>query len=217
MHGFDRTRDDKRRRVMQKTDKIKLFILLSVIAVAVVILAKVYMSATSPSSVKVTVHKVELMTGASDTNPQVVFSSAAGKEIDLTKDMDAVIGQALIPAGVYKRIRMTVKNGYKMSIAKAEDNPCGGAAVFTDRVLPVVEGTDLNSQVQTCFAAYDDNGGTWKGQQITHLLLGHVTVGENLNTQVKFRFNTADTLFCSGGAVEMRAPWSVSVWAGAAL
>ena len=60
--------------MMEKTAKIKLFILLLVVGVAVGILAKVYMSATSPSSVKLTVYKLELMTGASDTNPQVFFS-----------------------------------------------------------------------------------------------------------------------------------------------
>lgn len=200
---------------MEKTAKIKLFILLSAVAVAVVILARVYMSATSPSSVKVTVHKIELMTGASDTNPQVFFSNAAGLEIDLAKGIiDAVIGQAQIPAGTYKRIRMTVTNGIKLSIANADDNPCGGAA-FTDRVIPIAgDGTDPNSQVQINFASDDDGGGTWRGSQITHLLLGHVTVSEKQTTQVKLRFNTADTLFCSSGAVEMRAPWSVSVWAG---
>lgn len=198
--------------MMEKTAKIKLFLLFSAVAVAVVILARVYMSATSPSSVKVTVHKIELMTGASDTNPQVVFSNATGQEIDLTKNIGAFIGQAQIPAGTYKRIRMTVANGIKLSIANAVDNPCGGATIFTDRVFPIADGTNLNSQVQINFATHDDGGGTWRGSQITHLLLGHVTVSENQTTQVKFRFNTADTLFCSSGAVEMRAPWSV--WAG---
>ncbi|MDO9289770.1 MAG: DUF4382 domain-containing protein [Thermodesulfovibrionales bacterium] len=201
--------------MMEKTAKIKLFLLFSAVAVAVVILAKVYMSATSPSSVKLTVYKIELMTGASDTNPQVFFSNDTGLEIDLAKGIDAVIGQAQIPAGTYKRIRMTVTNGIKLSIAKAGDNPCGGAA-FTDRVIPIAgDGTDPNSQVQINFAAYDDKGGTWRGSQITHLMLGHVTVNENQGTQVKLRFNTADTLFCSSGAVEMRAPWSVSVLPGA--
>ncbi|MDP2278447.1 MAG: hypothetical protein Q8K51_09515, partial [Nitrospirota bacterium] len=90
--------------MMEKTAKIKLFLLLSAVAVAVVILARVYMSATSPSSVKVTAHNIELMTGASDTNPQVFFSNATGLEIDLAKGIDAVIGQAQIPAGTYKRI-----------------------------------------------------------------------------------------------------------------
>ncbi|MDP2279669.1 MAG: DUF4382 domain-containing protein [Nitrospirota bacterium] len=200
--------------MMEKTAKIKLFILLSAVAVAVVILARVYMSATSPSSIKLTVHKIELMTGASDTNPQVFFSNDTGLEIDLAKGIDAVIGQAQIPAGTYKRIRMTVTNGIKLSIANAVDNPCGGAA-FTDRVILIAgDGTNPNSQVQINFAAYDDSGGTWRGSQITHLLLGHVTVSENQTIQVKLRFNTADTLFCSSGTVEMRAPWSVSVWAG---
>ncbi|MBU1181352.1 MAG: hypothetical protein KKF00_04155, partial [Proteobacteria bacterium] len=134
---------------MRKIEKIWLFLLIAAVAVAGIFLAKVYLSATSPSSVKVMVHKVELMTGASDTNPQVIFSNATGQEIDLTKDIGAVIGQAQIPVGAYKRIRMTVTNGIKLSIANAVDNPCGGTTIFTDRVFPIAGyGTNLNSQVQ---------------------------------------------------------------------
>jgi hypothetical protein len=199
---------------MRKIEKIRLFLLIAAAAVAGVFLAKVYLSATSPSSVKVMVYKVELMTGASDTNPQVIFSNATGQEIDLTKNIDAINWQAHIPVNTYKRIRMTVANGIKLSITKADDNPCGSTTIFTDRVFPIADGTNLNSQsqVQINFATYDDSGGTWAGSQITHFLLRPVTISENQTTQVKFRFNTADTLFCSSGAVEMRAPWSV--WAG---
>ena len=111
---------------MRKIQKIWLFLLIAAVAVAGgVFLARVYLGATSPSSVKLMVYKVELMTGASDTNPQVVFSNATGLEIDLKKDIDALIGQAQMPAGTYKRIRMTVANGIKLSIANAADNPCG--------------------------------------------------------------------------------------------
>jgi hypothetical protein len=195
---------------MEKAGKIKLFLLIAAIAVPVVILGRVYLFAASPSSVKVMVYKVELMTDASDTNPQVVFSNATGLEIDLTKDADALIGQAEMQAGTYKRIRMTVANGIKQSIENAADNPCGSGS-FTDRVFPVAEGTDPNSQVKIYFAAHDDKGGTWKDSRITHFLLGPVTISESKPLQVRFRFKTADTLFCKGGAVEMRSPWAV--WA----
>jgi hypothetical protein len=188
----------------------KLLIFLAAVAIAGIFLGNVYMSATSPSSVKVMVHKVELMTEAADTDPQVVFLSSTGQEIDFTKDVDAVAGQAQIPAGTYKRVRMTVTNGIKLSIADTADNPCGGA-VFTDRVFPIIEGTDLGSKVQINFATYDDNGGTWSGPQIVHLLLRPITINENRTTQVKFKFNTDDTLFCADDIVQRRAPWSV--WA----
>lgn len=195
--------------MMEKTVKIKLFLLLSAFVAAVVFLSRVYMSATSPSSVKVMIYKIELMTDALDAKPKVVFSNAAGQEIDLTKDSGAVIGQAQIPAGTYKRIRMTVTNGIKLSIANAVDNPCGGAA-FADRVTPIAGvGTNPNSQVQINFATYDDDGGTWASSRVTHFLLKPVTVSENYNTQMKFRVNTTYNLFCLKGTVEMRAPWSV--------
>ncbi|MBI4823050.1 MAG: DUF4382 domain-containing protein [Nitrospirae bacterium] len=198
---------------MRKLSKIWLFVLIAAVAVAgVALLAKVYLSATSPSSVKLTVHKVEFMADASDTNPQVVFSNATGKEIDLTKDTDAVIEQAQIQAGTYKRIRMTVTNGIKLSIANAVDNPCGRkSGTFTDSVFSIADGTDLNWQVQINFATYDDRGGTWAGSRITHILLGPVAIRENQTEPLKFNFITANTLFCSGGAVKMRSPWAVWV------
>lgn len=191
---------------MEKAAKIKFFLLVAAVVLAAVVLEKTYLTASSPSSVRLTVFKAELMTGASDANPQVFFSDASGLEIDLISD--SLIGQAQMPAGTYKRIRMTVANGIKQSIANAADNPCG-SGTFTDRVFPVAGGTDPNSQVQINFATYDDNGGTWAGSRITHILLGPVTIGENRSIKAKFRFKTANTLFCSGGDVEMRSPWAV--------
>lgn len=188
--------------------KIKLFLLLAAFAAGGTFLAKVYLDAKSPSSVKVTVYKVEFMADRLDAQPLVVFSNSAGKEIDLAKETDDFIGQARPAAGVYKRIRLTVKNGFKMSIANAESNPCGGA-LFTDRVFPLVEGADLNSRVPVYFASDDDGGGAWVGSQITNLLIRPVTVSENRTTTVKFMFDVADTLFCPGGEVQRRAPWSV--------
>ena len=188
--------------------KIKLFVLLAAFAAGAVFLAKVYLNAKSPSSVKVTVYKVELMTDRLDTQPLVVFSNAAGREIDLVKETGDFIGQARMAAGVYKRIRLTVKNGTKMSIANAESNPCGGA-LFIDRVFPIVEGTDLNSRVPLYFASDLDGGGAWVGSQITNLMIRPLTVSENRTTPLKFMFVVADTLFCPGGEVQRRAPWSV--------
>jgi hypothetical protein len=195
---------------MEKAAKIKLFLLLAFLAVSAIILGKVYLFAASPSSVKVKVYKVELMTDASDTNPQAIFSSDTGLEIDLTNETDALIGQAEIPTGTYKRIRMTVENGIKQSIADAADNPCGGEA-FTDRVFPVAEGVDPDSKVQIDFAAHDDDGGTWAGSRIIHFLLGPVTVSDNMPVQFELRFKTANTLFCSDGVVDLRSPWAT--WA----
>ncbi|HWR72569.1 MAG TPA: DUF4382 domain-containing protein [Nitrospirota bacterium] len=189
--------------------KIKLFVLLAAFAVAGAFLAKVYLDAESPSSVKVTVYKVEFMTDRSDAQPQVVFSNAAGKDIDLITETGGFIGQARLTAGVYKRIRLTVKNGIKMSIANADSNPCAGAEQFTDRVFPLTEGTDLNSQVPIYFAADVDGGGAWMGSQITNLLIKPLTISQNRTTAVKLRFVVADTLFCPDGKVERRAPWSV--------
>jgi hypothetical protein len=190
--------------------KTKLFLFLAAVAVAVVFLAKTYMGAESPSSVKLTVYKVELMTGALDANPQVVFSNSSGQEMDLTKDAGAVVvGERVVP-GTYKRIRMTVAGGVKLSVKSAADNPCGDGA-FTDRIFPIAEGADPNPMVEISFAANDDRGGTWKDGRITHMLLRPIEVNGG-RTELKLKFNTADTLFCSSGAVKVLAPWSV--WAG---
>lgn len=196
------------------TGKVKLVLLIAVLIVAAGVLGRAYWSAGSPSSVKVTVYRVELMTGASDANPQVVFSNAVGLEIDLADPVGAVIGQAQIKAGAYNRVRMTVANGVKMSIANADDNPCGDDA-FADRVIPVFAGTDPNAQVPLYFATHEDGGGTWSGPQMTHYLLGPVTVSENRIFSRKFSFATANTLFCSGGSVQSRTPWVA--WAEAPL
>ncbi len=195
---------------MEKTAKIKLFLLIAAVVIAAVILEKEYLTAKSPSSVKAMVYKVELMADSKDTNPEAVFSDSAGREIDLTNDI--IIGQAEVPAGTYKRIRITAANGIKVSIGTADDNPCGGAAIFTDRVFSIAgDGKDLNSQVQINFATYNDDGGTWTGPRITHIMLGPVTISENRNTRMKFKFTTGNTLFCIKDAVEIRAPWSA--WA----
>jgi len=187
---------------------IKLFVLIAAFVVGGTFLGKIYLDAKSPSSVKVTVYKMELMTGRLDAHPLVVFSDAAGKEIDLANETGEFIGQAPVTVGVYTRIRLTVKNGIKMSIADAKSNPCGGG-VFTDRVFPIAEGTDLNSQVPVYFATDLDGGGAWVGSQITNLMIRPLTVSENRTTPLKFVFVIADTLFCPDGEVQRRAPWSV--------
>lgn len=188
--------------------KIKFVVLLAVFAIGGAFLAKVYLDAKSPSAVKVTIYKMELMANRSDAKPLVVFSDPAGREVDLAKETDDFIGQVRVTAGVYKRMRLTVKNGYKMSIANAESNPCGGG-LFADRVFPVVEGTDLNSQAPVYFATDDDGGGAWVGQQVTNLMIRPFTASENRTMPLKFMFVVADTLFCLGGEVQRRAPWSV--------
>lgn len=195
---------------MKISDKIKAFLVIAAVFGAVAFLGKVYMSAKSPSSAKVTVYKVELMTGASDPNPQVIFSDAAGRELDLVNETGAIFGQALMQAGTFNRIRMTVSNGFKLSITSAADNPCGGA-VFTDNVFPVAGYGADREQAQINFASQEDGGGSWKGQKITHLLIAPLTVTKGGSAGVRFRFSAADTLFCSGGTVQMLAPWSL--WA----
>lgn len=198
---------------MQKPNRIWLFVLIGAVAVlGVGLLAKVYLSATSPSSVKLFVYKVEFMTDESETKPQVVFTNAIGQKIDLTKGMDVVIRQAKIQPGTYKRIRMTVTNGIKISIANAVDNPCGrSSGTFIDRLFLVNDGMEQNSHVEINFATHDDRGGRWAGSQIIHFLLAPVTVSENHTGLMRFNFITANTLFCSGGDVKIRSPWAVWV------
>ena len=193
--------------MMEKAGKIKLFLLIAAIAVAALILERTYLTAKSPSSVKLTIYKLELMTGATDTNAQTVYSYPAGREIDLTNDI--IIGQAETRPGTYKRIRLTAANGFKVSIRNAADDPCGNGSIFTGRVLTAAgSGTDPNSQVQVNFATYDDGGGTWEDQRVTHILLGPAVIGENRKTPMEFRFTTGNSLFCIKEAVAVRAPWA---------
>lgn len=188
--------------------RIKLFLLLSAFVIGGAYLARVYVHAKSPSSVKIKVYKVEFMTNRSDAQPLVVFSNAAGKDMDLANDTGEFIAPVRNAAVVYNRIRLTVKNGIKMSIANAEDNPCGGA-LFTNRAFSITEGTDPNSQVPVYFASAEDGGGAWVGSQITNLLVKPLTVSQERTTEVKLKFIVSDTLFCPGGEVARRAPWSV--------
>ncbi len=198
-----------------RTAQIKLFFLIAAFALAAGFLAKVYWSAQSPSSVKVTVYKVEFMADRSDAKPITVFSDPAGKDIDLVSETGDFMGRPRLEAGVYKRIRLTVRNGFSMSIADAESNPCKGAGQFSDRVFPLFEEKDLGSLVPVYFAADVDGGGTWKDSQITNLLIRPVTVSQDGAGEVKLRFIVADTLFCLEGKAERRAPWSV--WPETAL
>lgn len=188
--------------------KIKFLMLIAVFVIGGGYLARVYVHAKSPSSVKLTVYKVEFMTDRSDAQPLVVFSSTAGRDMDLASEAGEFIAQVRNAAGVYNRIRLTVKNGIKMSVANAEDNPCGGA-LFTDRAFSIAEGTDPDSRVPVYFASAEDGGGAWVGSQITNLLVKPLTVSQDRTTDIKLKFIVSDTLFCPGGEVARRAPWSV--------
>ena len=191
-----------------KKAAIKIILMLLAFVVVAGYLARVYVDAKSPSSVRVTVYKVEFMTDKKDAQPLVVFSSAAGKEIDLVSEPGDFIAPGGASAGVYNRIRLTVKNGITMSVANAENNPCGGAP-FTDQVSLLVEGADPNSQAPIYFASAEDGGGTWQGSQIVNLLVKPLTINRDRTTEVKLRFIADETLFCLSGEVARRAPWSV--------
>jgi hypothetical protein len=193
--------------MMDKSSKIKLFLLIAAIIITAIILERTYLTSKSPSSMKVMIYKIELMTGASDTNPQTVFSDPAGREIDLANDI--IIGQTEVAPGTYKRMRLAVASGVRVSIGKAADDPCGGGSIFTDRVLTLAGfGTDPNLRVQVGFATYDDGGGKWADKKVTHLLLEPAAIGENRNRRIEFKFNTANSLFCIEDKVEMRSPWA---------
>ncbi len=187
--------------------KLKIVLFLTAFVIAGGYLARVYVQAKSPSSVKLTVYKAEFMTDQSDSHPLVVFSNAEGREIDLVRETGDFTAQGGMGGGVYNRIRLTVKNGIKMSIAKAENNPCGGP-LFTDKVFSITERTDLNAQVSLYFASAEDGGGAWVGSQITNLLVKPLTVSGNGATAVRLKFIADDTLFCPSGEVARRAPWS---------
>jgi hypothetical protein len=195
---------------MERAAKLKFVLFLAALAVSAFILESAYLRAASPSSVKVMVYKVELMKDASDKDPKVVFSNPLGQEVDFAEEAFVLTGEAEIPAGTYKRVRMTVDNGLKLSIEDPSNNPCG-MEIFTDRIFPEAEGMAPNSQVHMNFATYDDDGGTWSGSRITHVLLAPVTVSEHRNIEVDFRFKTANTLFCSEDKVGIRSP--LAVWA----
>jgi hypothetical protein len=189
------------------TAKIKLAALIGVIVIAALILERTYLTAKSPSSVKLMIYKIELMTDAADTSPQIVFSDPKGREIDLTNDI--IIGQAEMRPGTYKRIRLTAANGIKVSVGNADDDPCGKGSKFTDRIVTAAgSGTDPNLRVQVGFATHDDGGGTWEDQKVTHILLGPAVIGENRKTPMEVRFTTGNSLFCIKEAVDVRAPWA---------
>lgn len=193
--------------MMDKSSKIKLFLLIAAIIVTAIILERTYLTSKNPSSVKVKIYKMELMTGASDTNPQTVFSDPAGREIDLNKDV--IVAQNEVPPGTYKRMRLAMASGVKVSIGKAADDPCGGGSIFTDRLLTIAGyGTDPNLRVQVGFATYDDGGGKWVDKKVTNLLMEPAAIGENRSRPIEFKFSTLNSLYCIEDKVEMRAPWA---------
>jgi len=193
--------------MMEKSAKIKLVLLIAVIAIATLILERTYLTAKNPSSVKLMIYKVELMTNALDPNPQTVFSDPAGREMDLTNNI--IIGEAVMRPGTYKRLRLTAANGFKVSIEKAGDDPCGGDSIYTDRFLTAAgSGSAPNSRIQVSFATHDDGGGTWTDQRVTHILLGPFEIGANQNTRMELRFTTGNSLFCIKNTVDVRAPWA---------
>ena len=193
---------------MEKVGKTKLILLIAVIAIVALILERTYLTAKHPSSVKLMIYKVELMTNASDTNPQTVFSDPAGREMDLTNNI--LVGEAIMRPGIYKRLRLTAANGFKVSIGKAGDDPCGGDSIFTDRMLTAAgPGSDPNSRIQVSFATHDDGGATWTDQQVTHILLGSLEVAANQNARrMELKFTTGNSLFCIKNTVDVRAPWA---------
>jgi hypothetical protein len=192
---------------MEMTGKNKLILLFVVTAAVALILERTYLTAKNPSSVKLMIYKVELMTNALDTNPQTVFSDPAGREMDLTNDI--IIGETVMRPGIYKRLRLTAANGFKVSIGKAGDDPCGGDSIFTDRILTAAgSGSDPNSRIQVSFATHDDGGATWTDQRVTHILLGPLEIGANRNTRMELRFTTGNSLFCAKSTVDVRAPWA---------
>lgn len=193
--------------MMDKSSKIKLFLLIAAIIITAVILERTYLTSKNPSSIKVKIYKMELMTDASDTNPKTVFSDPAGREIDLNKDV--VIAQNEVPPGTYKRMRLAMASGVKVSVGKAADDPCGGGSIFTDRLLIIAGyGTDPDLRVQVGFATYDDGGGKWVDKKVTNLLMEPAEIGENRNRPIEFKFSTLNSLYCIENKVEMRAPWA---------
>lgn len=193
---------------MTRTNIIKAILLIGAFAAGAGYLGRVYMRATSPSSVKVTVLKVELLAGRSDTDPIVLFSDPAGRDLDLVRDMGDFTLPAATAPGTFTTIRLTVRNAYAMSITNKKENPCKGE-VFTDRRFSFVDGKEDNAPVPIYFASAADGGATWAGSQVINFLARPVIVRPRDTTLVRLRFITEDTLFCPRGDVERRAPWSV--------
>jgi len=173
-----------------------LFFIYGIILSGFVFLLSQKPKAESPSSIKITLLKTELL---SDKNgiPVLVIEDANGIEADLVQNPNSVFGEGNVPQGEYKRIKLTLKN----KIVYSGPNPCGEAPLQDQEVLiDTSKGED--DAVELYFATADDGGDTgWYANGSPNnpfFIQNPIKVEADKSTVVKLVFNTANTLQCIG-------------------
>jgi len=173
-----------------------LFFIYGIILSGFVLLLSQKPEAESPSSIKITLLKTELL---SDKNgiPVLVIEDANGIEADLVQNPNSVFGEGEVPQGEYKRIKLTLKN----KIVYSGPNPCGGAPLQDQEVL-IDTSKEKDDAVELYFATADDGGDTgWYAngsQEHPFFIQNPIKVEADKSTVVKLIFNTANTLQCIG-------------------
>ncbi len=160
--------------------------------------------AESPISIKITLLKTELLADKT-AEPLVVIEDANGIEADLVNNPNSVFGEGEVPAGEYKRIKLTLKN----RIIYSGPNPCGGNAIQDEKVLIDSQKSE-DEAVELYFATADDGGDTgWVANGTADhplFIQNPINVEADLSTVVKLIFNTANTLQCIGNSPVLIPP-----------
>ena len=164
--------------------------------------------AESPSSIKISLLKTELLSDKNGT-PVLVIEDPKGIEADLVNvnvnNPNSVFGEGEVPAGEYKRIKLTLKN----KIIYSGPNPCGGEPVQDNEIL-IDSNKGEDEAIELYFATADDGGGTgWYAngtQENPFFIQNPIKVESDQSTVVKLIFNTANTLQCIGGSPVLIPP-----------
>lgn len=184
--------------------KKKFWILYGLMLAGVIFLVLQKPEAESPSSIKITLFKTELL---ADKNAEalLVFESTEGSEADLVNSPNSLFGEGEVAAGEYKRLKLTLKN----SILYSGPNPCVGNPI-QDEMIKIDSSKGENESVELYFATAEDGGSTgWAANgssQTPFLLQNPIVVKDGKSTVLKLIFNTVNTLQCIGGSPTLIPP-----------
>jgi len=166
--------------------------------------------AYDPSSVKVTVYKSEFFANKLAA-PVVVSNTPLGVEVDLVNNPGEAFGSGSVPAGSYKRIKLSVKN----QILFSDSNNCPSSGDLVDAPMIIDSGASNTATVDLYFATPDDGGqSSWTANgsaDSPFMMQNAIEVVAGATTEVDLRFQTAGKIYCDAGDVARLLPPDIAV------